>query len=159
ITEDLTTDLSRIDGSFVISRGTAFTYKGKNVDVRQIGKELGVRYVLEGSVARSADQVRINAQLIDAETGAHVWADRFDGPRDRLADLQDQVTGRLARSLNLKILEAEGRRIALAKQAFPEAADLVMRGRAIFYGTNATFNANRSALDLFESALRVDPQS
>jgi adenylate cyclase len=78
ITDDLTTDLSRISGSFVIARNTAFTYKGKSVDVKQIGSELGVRYVLEGSVRRTGDQVRVNVQLIDTESGAHLWADRFD---------------------------------------------------------------------------------
>ena len=100
ITDDLTTDLSRISGSFVIARNTAFTYKGKSVDVKQIGRELGVRYVLEGSVRRAGDQVRVNVQLIDAESGAHLWADRFDTDRADLAKAQDAITGRLARTLN-----------------------------------------------------------
>jgi TolB-like protein len=99
ITDDLTTDLSRISGSFVIARNTAFTYKGKPVDVKQIGRELGVRYVLEGSVRRTGHQVRVNVQLVDAETGAHLWADRFDSNRVDLAEAQDAITGRLARTL------------------------------------------------------------
>ena len=96
VTEDLTTDLSRIAGSFVISRNTAFTYKGKPVNAKQIGRELGVRYVLEGSVRRSAKQVRVNAQLIDAETGAHLWAERFERDTGDLFALQNEITGRIA---------------------------------------------------------------
>src|SRR5207244_4684465 len=88
ITEDLTTDLSRIEGSFVISRNTAFTYRNKPIDTKQIGRELGVRYVLEGSVRRSGNQIRINAQLIDAESDAHLWAERFDGDTSDLFTLQ-----------------------------------------------------------------------
>jgi len=92
ITDDLTTDLSRISGSFVIARNTALTYKGKSVDLKQVGRELSVRYVLEGSVRRARDQIRINVQLIDAQTGAHFWAERFDGSPDGAFELQDQVT-------------------------------------------------------------------
>jgi TolB-like protein/class 3 adenylate cyclase len=97
ITDDLTTDLWRISGSLVIARNTAFSYKGKSVDAKQVGSELGVRYVLEGSVRRTGDQVRVNVQLIDAETGAHLWADRFDTDRANLSAAQDEITGRLAR--------------------------------------------------------------
>jgi adenylate cyclase len=96
ITDDLTTDLSRISDSFVIARNTAFTYKGKSVDVKQIGRELGVRYVLEGSIRRTGEQVRINAQLVDAKTGAHLWADRFDTDRRNLPESQNAITTRLA---------------------------------------------------------------
>ena len=92
VTDDLTTDLSRIPGSFVIARNTAFTYKGKAVDIKQIGHELGVRYVIEGSVRGSGNQVQVNVQLIDAETGAHLWADRFDTDRAKLAETQDEIT-------------------------------------------------------------------
>jgi TolB-like protein/class 3 adenylate cyclase len=95
ITDDLTTDLSRISGSFVIARNTAFTFKDKPVDVKGVGRELGVRYVLEGSMRRTGDQVRVNVQLIDAESGAHVWADRFDTDRANLTQAQDEITGRL----------------------------------------------------------------
>ena len=91
ITENLTTDLSRLSGSFVIARNTAFTFKGKNLDAKEIGKELGVRYVLEGSVQRDQNQVRVNAQLIDAETGGHLWAERFDKPLADLFSMQDEI--------------------------------------------------------------------
>jgi len=93
ITDDLITDLSRISGSFVIARNTAFTYRGKPTDARQIGRELGVRYILEGSVRRTGHQVRVNVQLVDAESGSHVWADRFDTDRANLAEAQDAITG------------------------------------------------------------------
>jgi hypothetical protein len=107
----LTTDLSRISGRFVISRNTAFAYKRKPVDAKQIGRELGVRYVLEGSVRRTGDWVRVNAQLIDAENGAHIWADRIDTDRSRLMETQDEITGRLARTLDLELAEEMDRRI------------------------------------------------
>jgi adenylate cyclase len=113
----LTTDLSRIVNSFVISRTTAFTYKGKPVDVRQIGRELGVRYVLEGSVRRLGEQVQVNVQLIDAESGSHLWADRFDTDRANLAKAQSEITSRLAWTLKLELLEAVGRRILPASVA------------------------------------------
>jgi TolB-like protein len=103
ITENLTTELSRIKDSFVIARNTAFTYKGKSVDAKGIGKELGVRYVLEGSVQRDQNRVRVNAQLVDAETGAHLWADRFDNEVADLFKLQDEVVTRLADSLGLAL--------------------------------------------------------
>ena len=99
ITENLTTDLSRLSGSFVIARNTAFTYKGKNVDAKEIGKELGVRYVLEGSVQRDQNQVRVNAQLIDAKTGGHLWAERFDKPLSNLFSMQDDIVASLASQL------------------------------------------------------------
>jgi adenylate cyclase len=111
ITEDLTTDLSRIAGSFVIARNTAFAYKGKPIDVRQLGRDLGVRYVLEGSVRRVGDQVEVNVELIDAETGAQVWADRFETDLRNLAEAQSEITGRLARTLNLELVQAVGRQI------------------------------------------------
>jgi TolB-like protein/class 3 adenylate cyclase len=101
ITDDLTTDLSRISGSFVIARNTAFTYKGKLVDAKQIGHDLGVRYVLEGSVRRTGDQIRVNAQLIDTESGGHLWADRFDTDRVNLPQAQNEITSRLAGILNI----------------------------------------------------------
>src|ERR1700722_16095443 len=103
ITEDVTTDLSRIAHMFVISRNTAFTYRNKPVDTKQIGRELGVRYVLEGRVRRSGNQVRVTAQLIDAETDTHLWAERFDGNTSDLFALQDEVTSRIAIALNLEL--------------------------------------------------------
>jgi TolB-like protein/class 3 adenylate cyclase len=99
VTENLTTDLSRISGSFVIGRHTAFTFKGKAVDLKQIGRELNVRYVLEGSVQRSGNRLRVNVQLIDAETGNHLWAERFDKPVTDLFDMQDEIVARLANTL------------------------------------------------------------
>ena len=110
VTESLTTDLSRIAGSFVIGRNTAFTYKGKAVDLKQIGRELGVRYVLEGSVQRSGNRMRVNVQLIDAETENHLWAERFDKPLADLFDMQDEIVARLASQLGTQLIEAEARR-------------------------------------------------
>ena len=131
ITEDLTTDLSRIAGSFVIARNTAFTYKGKSVDVRQVGHDLGVRYMLEGSVRRLGDQVQVNVQLIDAQSGAYVWADRFETDRTNLAKAQSEITGRLARTLNLELVQAAGRKIEQEGPVNPDAQFLNMRGWAI----------------------------
>ena len=133
ITDDLTTDLSRISGSFVIARNTAFTYKTKPVDVKQLGRELGVRYVLEGSVRRAGDWVRVNVQLTDAKSGRHLWADRFDTDRANLAESQNEITGRLARTLNLKLVEAAGGGIERERASNPDARDLVMRGWALYY--------------------------
>ena len=110
VTESLTTDLSRIRGSFVIGRNTAFTYKGKAVDLKQIGRELNVRYVLEGSVQRSGNRMRVNVQLIDAETGNHLWAERFDKPLADLFDMQDEIVARLAGAFNAQLLAAEAQR-------------------------------------------------
>jgi adenylate cyclase len=111
VTEDLTTDLSQIAGSFVISRNTAFTYKDKPVNAKLIGRELGVRYVLEGSVQRSGQQVRLNAQLIDAETDAHLWAERFERDIGDLFALQNEITGRIAVALNVALIGAEPARL------------------------------------------------
>src|ERR1700723_2504386 len=110
VTESLTTDLSRISGSFVIGRNTAFTYKGKHVDLKQIGRELNVRYVLEGSVQRSGNRLRVNVQLIDAETGTHLWAERFDKPVADLFEMQDEIVARLANELGTQLVVAEARR-------------------------------------------------
>ena len=110
VTENLTTELSRIRDSFVIARNTAFTYKGKSVDAKEIGKELGVRYVLEGSVQRDQNRVRVNAQLVDAESGAHLWADRFEEDVADLFKLQDEVVARLANSLGLRFGQRRSRK-------------------------------------------------
>ena len=110
VTESLTTDLSRISGSFVIGRNTAFTYKGKHVDLKRVGRELNVRYILEGSVQRGGNRLRVNVQLIDAETGNHLWAERFDKPIADLFDMQDEIVSRLANTLNTQLIEAEARR-------------------------------------------------
>jgi TolB-like protein/Flp pilus assembly protein TadD len=135
ITESLTTDLSRIQGSFVIARNSAYTYKGKAVDVRQIGRELGVRYALEGSVQRAGDQVRINAQLIDTEAGGHVWSDQFDYELSDLLKLQSTITGRLARALSLELVDAESTRARRERPNNPDAIDLLMQARAAWTRT------------------------
>jgi hypothetical protein len=149
--------LSRISGSFVIARNTAFTYKGKPIEVKQIGRELGVRYVLEGSVRRAGDKVQVNVQLIDATTGAHLWADRFDTERANLAAAQTQITGRLAHTLGVELIRAEERRIE-ADTVSPDARDLVMRGWAWSYKpTSAATLQQRQRF--FEQALEIDPLS
>src|SRR6202030_29749 len=158
ITDDLTSDLSRISGSFVIARTTAFTYKGKAIDVKQIGRDLGVRYVLEGSVRRTGEQVRVNAQLIDAESGAHLWADQFDTNRAKLAEAQSEITGRLAWTLNMQLLSYASHRIERENAADPDARDLVMRGWAWWYRPSSIANA-QEALRAFERALELDPRS
>lgn len=156
ITEDLTTDLSRIAGSFVIARNTAFTYKGIAVDVKQLGRDLGVRYALEGSVRRLGDQVQVNVELIDANTGAQVWADRFDTDRRNLAEAQNEITGRLARTLHLELVQAVGRQIENERN--PDAQDLIMRGWALYQRTQAA-TSRESARKDFEQALKIDPAS
>jgi TolB-like protein len=156
ITDDLTTDLSRISGSFVIARNTAFTYKGKSIDVKQIGRDLGVRFALEGSVRRTGEQVRVNVQLIDAETGTHLWADRFDTDPQNLAQAQSEITGRLARTLSLELVRAADRRIDLEKTINPDALDLVMRGWAAFYRP-PSIDTREEARRAFERALEIDP--
>ncbi len=130
ITENLTTDLSRIRDSFVIARNTAFTFKGKNADAKAIGKELGVRYVLEGSVQRDQNRVRVNAQLIDAGSGAHLWADRFDKPLADLFSMQDEIVASLASQLDVELMTNEARRAERAPT--PDSMDLYFQGMAWF---------------------------
>ncbi|ACA15096.1 adenylate/guanylate cyclase [Methylobacterium sp. 4-46] len=156
ITEDLTTDVSHLADSFVIARNTAFTYKGKPVDVKQIGRDLGVRYVLEGSVRRTGENVVLNAQLISAETGAHLWADRFDGERGRLGDLQVEFVARLARSLDVQLTQAESLRSLRERPTDPGASDLAMRGWAAL-NKPRSLASNNEAQDYFERALALDP--
>jgi len=115
VTESLTTDLSQMSGMVVIGRNTAFSYKNKAIDLEQIGRELNVRYVLEGSVQRSANRMRINVQLIDAESGNHLWAERFDKPLADLFDMQDEIVARLANALNTRLIIAEARRAERAR--------------------------------------------
>jgi adenylate cyclase len=156
ITDNLTTDLSRIRGSFVIARDTAFTYKGKSIDAKEIGKELGVRYLLEGSVQRDQNRVRVNAQLIDAGYGALLWADRFEEDVADLFKLQDQVVARLANTLGNELVKAEAKEGSRSKN--PDAIDLVMRGRVLmqqqFPPTKDILNSART---LFEQALKINP--
>jgi TolB-like protein/class 3 adenylate cyclase/Flp pilus assembly protein TadD len=154
LTEDLTTDLSRIAGMFVISRNTAFTYRNKPVVTKQIGRELGVRYALEGSVRRSGSGVRVTAQLIDAETDAHLWADRFDGDTGDLLVLQDEVTRRIAFALDLELVNAEATR----KVEKPDALDCILRGRAA-EAKPPTRDTYAQAIGWFERALALDRRS
>jgi TolB-like protein/DNA-binding winged helix-turn-helix (wHTH) protein/Tfp pilus assembly protein PilF len=156
ITDDLTTDLSRISGSVVIAHSTAQTYRDKAVDVRQIGHDLSVRYILEGSVRRMGDQVEVNAQLIDTENGTHVWADRFETDRRNLAEAQSEITGRLAHTLDLQLIEADGRRLELKKDADPDASDLAMRGWVLWFRP-FSLGTRQEALRAFERALELDP--
>jgi len=154
ITEDLTTDLSRIAHMFVISRNTAFTYKDKPINARQIGRELGVRYVLEGSVQRSSNRVRVNAQLIATETDAHLWAERFDRDLGDLLALQDEITRGISGALNAQLVAAEAARAT----EHPDALDYILRGRALSDGW-PTEEDYAQAVRLFEQALAVDPKS
>jgi TolB-like protein/class 3 adenylate cyclase len=157
ITDDLTTDLSHLPDSFVIARNTAFTYKGKAVDAKQVGHELGVRYVLEGSVRRVGENITVNAQLISTETGTHVWADRFDGERSKFGQLQVDIVARLANSLNVALVRAESLRALRERPNNPDAVDLAMRGWAAIYRGQSKANV-QEAIDKFEQALRIDSQ-
>ena len=158
ITEDLTTDLSRIGGDatgdrmFVISRNTAFAYRNMAVDTKQIGRELGVRYVMEGSVQRSGSRVRVTAQLIDAETGGHLWAERFDRDTSDLFALQSEITGRIAATLNLELVSAEATR----PTDHPEMLDYFFRGRAALHKGPGR-DSFAEAISLTEQALALEP--
>jgi TolB-like protein/Flp pilus assembly protein TadD len=154
ITEDLTTDLSRVANMFVISRNTAFTYRNEPVDTKQIGRELGVRYLLEGSARRSGNQVRVNAQLIDAETDAHLWAERFDGGMDNLFALQDEITSRIAIALNLELTSREAAR----PTEHPDALDYILRGRAAA-AKPPNPDKYETSIGFFERALALDTRS
>jgi TolB-like protein len=156
ITESLTTDLSRIRGAYVIARNTAFTYKGKPLDVKTIGRELSVRYVLEGSVQRGGNRMRVNVQLIDAETGNHLWAERFDKPPADLFDMQDEIVARLANALNTQLVAVEARR---AEQApTPDSTDLYFQGMA-WLNKGLTPRNVAQARTFFDRALAADPDN
>jgi TolB-like protein len=154
VTESLTTDLSRISGAFVIARNTAFTFKGKAVDVKKLGRELNVRYILEGSVQRGGNRLRVNVQLIDAETGNHLWAERFDKPVVDLFDMQDEIVARLANTLGTELMAAEARRAERAPQ--PDALDLFFQGWA-HRSSGSTPENNAKARDFFKRAQQLDP--
>ena len=158
ITEDLTTDLSHLQDAFVIGHGTAFTYKGKPVAAKQIGKDLGLRYVLEGSVRRVGETITINAQLISAETGAQVWADRFEGDRSKLGELQVDVVARLSNSLGVELVKAEALRAIRERPSNPNAADLAMQAdaKSSLPATKANLN---DSVALSERALALDVQN
>ena len=156
VTESLTTDLSRIRGAVVIARNTAFTYKGKHVDLKQIGSELNVRYVLEGSVQRGGNRMRVNVQLIDAESGNHLWAERFDKPLTDLFDMQDEIVARLAGALNAQLVVAEARRAEKAPN--PNSMDLYFQGLA-WLNKGQTPESAAQARSFFERALAADPDN
>ena len=158
LTEDLTTDLSRIEGAFVIARNTMQSYRGKTVDIRQLGRELGVRYVLEGSVRRAENQVRVNAQLIDAETGAHIWAERFDRGAEDLFSFQAEVTGQIARTLHLQLKEAESQRATRGRPENLEAVDYARKAWAELWNKPPARETNDQAFAYLEKALALDPQ-
>jgi TolB-like protein len=156
VTESLTTDLSRIGGFFVIGRNTAFTYKGKPVDLKQIGRELNVRYVLEGSVQRVGIRMRVSVQLIDAGSGHHIWAERFDKPLVDLFDMQDEIVARLARALDSQLFAAEARRAERATN--PGSMDLCFQGWS-WWNKGFTPDCLAKARSLFEQALALDPDN
>jgi len=159
ITEELTTGLSRIKGSFVIARSTAFTYKGKAVDVRQIGRDLGVRYVLEGSEQHSGSRVRVNAQLISTETGAHLWAEQFDADMTEMLQMQDEIVTRLARTLQLQLVEIEAARVAHAHPDNLDAEDLAMRCQTTLTNSKLGSREVEGAYAFCERALKIDPRN
>jgi TolB-like protein len=154
ITESLTTDLSRINGSFVIARNTAFTFKGKAMDVQNLGRELNVRYVLEGSVQRGGNRLRVNVQLIDVETGNHLWAERFDKPITDLFDMQDEIVSSLANALNAQLIEAEARRAE--RSPHPDAIELSFQGSSC-WNKSVTAEHMAQARGFFERALTLEP--
>jgi TolB-like protein/Tfp pilus assembly protein PilF len=156
ITESLITDLSRIQGSFVIARNTAFAYQSKSPDVRLIGRELKVRYVLEGSVQRGGNRFRVNVQLIDAETGNHLWAERFDKPVADIFDMQDEIVSRLANTLDSQLVEAEAQRASYLP--YRDSMDLYFQGRACWNKGLAPENMAQ-AKGFFERALALDPRN
>jgi tetratricopeptide (TPR) repeat protein len=140
----------------VIGRSTAVTYKGKPIDLKQIGRELGVRYALEGSVRRVGETITINAQLVSTETGAHIWADRFEGERSQLGSLQVQAVSRIANALGVELANAESLRAMRERPENPDALDLAMRGSAILRATTTPQNIDK-AIGYFNDALRLDP--
>jgi adenylate cyclase len=156
ITEELTTSLSRIRHSFVIARSTAFTYKGKAVDVKQIGRELGVRYVLEGSQQGGGSKVRISAQLIDAETGGHLWADQFDADRADLLEMQDEIVTQLSRALQVRLVEVDAARVGRTRPGDLDAEDLAMRCEVILVNAQAGSEEAEGGYNLCERALQRD---
>jgi adenylate cyclase len=154
MTEDLITDLSKISGLFVIARNSVFTYKGKPVTIGQVAEELGVRYVLEGSVRRSGNQIRINAQLIDATTGGHLWAERYDSQMDNIFTLQDGITQKIVSALELKLTDKEEAQTVSHETDNPEAYDAFLKGWAHY--RKKTFKDAKPAISHFEKAIDID---
>ena len=153
IAEDLTTDLSHLDGAVVVARESAFTYRGKAVDIREVGRQLGVRYVLEGSVRKFGETLRINAQLILTDHGTHVWAERFDQPMRDLRDGQDMIVQRIGTAVNRRFEKKRPQNLT----ANPDAYDLVLRAKATLQEPRSDVR-NVIAAGYFEQALRLDPE-
>jgi class 3 adenylate cyclase/TolB-like protein len=158
ITDDLTTELSRLPGFLVIARNSAFTYKGKPIDVKRVGEELGVRYALEGSVRKAGDVLRVNAQLVSTETGTHLWADRFDVARDGVGYGVDDIVRQIGLALNVRLVEIESARAARERPSNPDAADLLLQARALNYRP-VTPQTQRQVVTLYERAVALDPSS
>jgi adenylate cyclase len=156
ITEDITTDLSKISSLFVIARNSAFTYKGKAVKVQDVSREMGVRYVLEGSVRKADDQVRITTQLIDATTGGHLWSERYDRPLKDIFALQDDITQQIITALRVVVQEAERVRVRRTPTENLTAYDYVLQGWEYYH--HITKEANLQARQMFERAIELDPQ-
>ncbi len=158
LTADVISHLARVRGSLVIARNTAFAYKGKTVDAKQVARDLGVRYVLEGSARRTANSVRVDAQLVDAGTGGVLWADRLDGNLGNLQSLNEDITGRLARTLSLSLVDLAARKSAHVEK--PDVADLILRGRAAYYSpVTVTRERYADIRAYFHSALAVAPEA
>ena len=155
LTEDLITDLSRISGLFVIARNSTFVYKGQTVNVQDVGRELGVRYILEGSVRKAANRIRINAQLIDVENGMHIWADRFDRELTDVFALQDEVTRTIVDALAVNLTEEDEARLRGSDATTPEAYDTLLRGNELFSRYTPEDNAN--AREWYREAISLDP--
>jgi adenylate cyclase len=158
VTDDLTTDLSRIPGAFVIARATAFTYKNRSVDVRQVGREVGVRYLLEGSIRKIGSKVQVNVQFIDTASGAQIWADRFENDVKDLWELEGAVAGRIATSLDIQLVRAESRRAARESQsADADAGDLRLRAMGL-YISGITPENTLAARKLLAQSVQLDPR-
>ncbi|MBI3798575.1 MAG: tetratricopeptide repeat protein, partial [Deltaproteobacteria bacterium] len=156
LTEDLTTDLSKISSLFVIARNSAFTYKGKAANVEEVGRELGVRYVLEGSIRRVNDKVRITAQLVDASTGYHLWSERYDRDLKDIFALQDEIRQKIVTALKVNLTKEEQARLKRAPTGNLEAYDYYLRGVAYYW--RFTQETNVQARQMFEKAIELDPQ-
>jgi adenylate cyclase len=158
ITDDLTTETSRLPGFLVIARNSAFTYKGKPIDIRRVGEELGVRYALEGSVRKDGSTLRVNAQLVSAETGSHLWAERFDVGRGGIGYDVDDIVRQIGLALNIRLIDIESIRSAHERPATPDAADVLLQARALDYRP-VTPQTQRQLLALYERAVQLDPSS
>jgi adenylate cyclase len=157
ISEDIITDLSKLSELYVIARNSTFTYKGKPIDVRQVGRELGVRYVLEGSVRKAGNRVRVTGQLIDTANGAHIWADRFDRDLTDIFDVQDELTQEIISALKIRLNSVEKAMIAGSGTKSVDAHDFFLRGRAMILGNTRNREVFEKATDCFRRAIELDP--